>query len=99
MNNVIMDNHGNQSFNENYYYEIKEREYSIDELVDTPKKVCGLLKAVIVGIVSLLADLVTIFVGLNQTKKYGLIHILLGKGNMVCIYTIVLGVFLFIKTY
>ncbi len=46
-----MDNHGNQSFNENYYYEIKEREYSIDELVDTPKKVCGLLKAVIVGIV------------------------------------------------
>lgn len=38
MNNVIMDNHGNQSFNENYYYEIKEREYSIDELVDNPKK-------------------------------------------------------------
>lgn len=99
MNNVIMDNHGNQSFNENYYYEIKEREYSIDELVDTPKKVCGLLKAVIVGIVSLLADLVTIFVGLNQTKKYGVIHILLGKGNMVCIYTIVLGVFLFITIY
>mgnify|MGYP007037615850 CR=1 FL=1 len=26
MNNVIMDNHGNQSFNENYYYEIKERD-------------------------------------------------------------------------
>lgn len=101
MNNVIMDNHGNQSFNENYYYEIKEREYSIDELVDTPKKVCGLLEAVIVGIVSLLADLVTIFVGLNQIKKYGVIPILLGKGKMIYIYIsiIALGVFSVIAIY
>ena len=99
MNNIILDNHGEQLFNENNYYEIKEKEYSIDELVDRPHKVCGLLKAVIVGIVSLLADFVTIFVGLNQITKYGVIHILLEKSKMVYIYTIILAVFIVLTIY
>ena len=99
MKNTKFTNYGQQTFTENNYYDKKEKKCPINDLVEKPKKLCGILGPVIAGIVSVLADIITIWVGLNQIKQKGLFPIIFEQNNKMVIYIIVLGILILITFY
>jgi hypothetical protein len=88
MNNNIGFNFGNQIFVENN--NINNDEKIINTLVEQPQKIGHIIWTFAIALIGILADAITIFIGLNQIKKDGLADMLINYKLIV--YIIIFGI-------
>lgn len=90
MNNNTIQNNGNQFFQENNYYMKADEKVKTKDCVEEVKEVGKLSWAIIAAIIGIVADIITIVIGMQEIKREGL-------GNMLStyklhIYIVVMGV-------
>lgn len=92
-------NNGNQIFQENNYFAYRACNYSLDEIIEKPKKMGNIKLVFLAEFISLVANILTIISLFNQIEKDGLlnavisysIHLPLFIAGIVTVFTILLG--------
>ena len=90
MNNNMGQNNGNQYFQENNFYASDYVHYKTEDCIDSVQKVGKLSWTVIAAMLGMVADIVTIIIGLQELKTEGLWNML--STYKLQIYTVIGGV-------
>lgn len=72
MNNNMIQNNGNQYFQENNFYGSDYTHYKTEDCIASVQKVGKISWAVIAAIIGIIADIITIAIGLQELKAEGL---------------------------
>lgn len=90
MNNNTIQNNGNQYFQENNFYDSNYVYYKTEDCIASVQKVGKLSWAVIAAILGMIADIITIAIGLHELKADGLWNMI--STYKLHIYTAIVGV-------
>ena len=90
MNNNTIQNNGNQYFQENNFYDSNYVHYKTEDCIASVQKVGKLSWAVIAAILGMIADIITIAIGLHELKADGLCNMI--STYKLHIYIAIVGV-------
>ena len=90
MNNNTIQNNGNQYFQENNFYGSNYVHYKTEDCIASVQKVGKLSWAVIAAILGMIADIITIAIGLQELKADGLCNMI--STYKLHIYIAIVGV-------